>query len=401
MQIFKKIVKANGRVKIYFLGILIFSGKISKKNQASVLKNVFHTNFPKKVLLSYIISPFIEQKHQRHTNILECYTAAEIFKELGYNVDVVDFQSDIKMDVSQYDICYGFGVTYNKLLENKNVISIMYGTGCSLLYSNRVSLHKLSEFYNKTKLMAYSSIRYLPQEAYKALFLSDLIIPLGNKFTAETYKIEGGCSNIKNLPCFYYNDYAIDAENKDFAQIKKNFLWFGSTGLLHKGLDLLIEIFSRRDDIHLYICGANKNEVEFFDYYAKALNNHIQNIHNLGFVDLNSSKFKEVMNNCVACLFPSLSEGGSPSMLTVMGNGGLIPIASQAAGVDISHYGFEFEKIDEKHIEEKINRIIQLSDEKLQELSVKIQKETQQKYTYDNYKNNLKKIISELNNNIK
>lgn len=395
MQLFKKIVKTNGRIRIYFLGLQIFSGKIAKKNQGSILKNVFRTNFSKNVLLSYIITPFLETKHQKHTNIWECYTAAEIFKDLGYNVDVIDFRSDTPIKVENYSICYGFGVPYEKFLTNKNILSIMYGTGCSLLYSNKASLQKLSEFYKKTQIMAFSSTRYMEHDVYKSLFLSDLIIPLGNQFTAETYKIKGGCENIQNLPCFYYNNYGIDAAQKNFANIKQNFLWFGSSGLLHKGLDLLLNIFSRRKDIHLYICGTNKNEIEFNTYYEKALTNQIENIHNFGFIDLSSPQFKEIIVNCAACIFPSISEGGSPALLTVMGNGGLIPIASQACGVNISEYGFEFEKINEETIEAKINEFLQLSNDKLQQLSQQIQKETQQQYSYDNYKNNLRKIISE------
>jgi hypothetical protein len=45
---------------------------------------------------------------------LECYTAAEIFNELDYVVDVINFESNKKIDYKKYDVIYGMG----KALEN-------------------------------------------------------------------------------------------------------------------------------------------------------------------------------------------------------------------------------------------------------------------------------------------
>lgn len=99
------------------------------------------------------------------------------------------------------------------------------------------------------------------------------------------------------------------------------------------------------------------------------------------------------METCVSVVFPSVSEGGAPSVLTVMGNGGLIPIISKASGLDINKYGFEFDSINKDTLGKNIDKLLSYTDDELKNLSVQIQNETRERYTYTNYKNNLKKLI--------
>ena len=45
------------------------------------------------------------------------------------------------------------------------------------------------------------------------------------------------------------------------------------------------------------------------------------------------------MSECAFVVHPSISEGGSPSVLNVVANGGLIPVCSKACGVDLPEDG--------------------------------------------------------------
>lgn len=72
-------------------------------------------------------------------------------------------------------------------------------------------------------------------------------------------------------------------KNRNINEVKKNFLWMGSLGLIHKGLDLLLEIFNELPDYNLYICGSTKNEPEFEYLYFDELY-RTKNIHTYGFV---------------------------------------------------------------------------------------------------------------------
>ena len=53
----------------------------------------------------------------------------------------------------------------------------------------------------------------------------------------------------------------------------------------------------------------------------------------MGFVDIHSEKFKDMISSCAYTILPSCAEGCAGSVLTVM-SGGLIPIVSDVCGFD-------------------------------------------------------------------
>jgi len=363
-----------------------------------VLENVFQTNFEKTVLISYIKSPFLSGVKKGHTSYLECYTSAEIFRELGYNVDVVEYNELNLHQVSfeKYDVIYGLGSALEKSFYSKNtekIIKIAYGTGCSTYYSDIKSALKVKKFYEKTGVLISNSARITFLPSPLQYIASDKIISLGNDFTKSTYEIEGENLSIEKLNCFYYDVYNIDLSKKDFDKARKHYLWFGSTGLLHKGLDIVIEAFKQRPDLTLHVCGASENEEKFYEYYKEELNNQVPNIINHGFVNLESDEFKDVMNTCFALIYPSESEGGSPAALNVMANGGLIPVVSKQSGIDIDEFGFYFNENTVGGVIEQLEMLDKLDVNSIIELSCKTKDIVRKDYSYKNYKKSLKEII--------
>ena len=269
-------------------------------NANTILIDVFKSNYQKKILLSYIKQPFLDGIKYHHTNYLECFTAAEIFNELGYCVDVVDlFNDEVAFDYDIYEIVYGLGIPFEKSFYSSNsesILKIFYATGCNAFYSYKTSLQQVQNFYlTKGKLIPQSS-RVLNFFWACSYFLSDNIIALGNQFVADTYLNINNLVKCKPVAAFYFDVYDINIETKDFEIAKKHFLWFGSGGLLHKGLDLLIDIFSNRKDIMLHICGASKTETKFWEYY-KPVVDKCDNIIDHNFVDIKSDEFKELMKD--------------------------------------------------------------------------------------------------------
>ena len=230
--------------------------------------------------------------------------------------------------------------------------------------------------------------------ALEALCFSDMVIPLGNKFVKNTYRFNNNDNKLYNLNCFYYDACDIDIEKKDFKKNKSNFVYMGSTGALHKGLDIVLDLFKRRTALNLTICGKYANESNFVDYYKDVFSNKCPNIKYYGFVNIDSELFKEIMNNNIAVIFPTASEGSSPALLNVMANGGLIPIASNRTGVDIEQYGFVVENLNEETVENYIDKFLELTENELRELSKRVKSETRKIYSYENYKRNLTEIIS-------
>ncbi|MFA6995444.1 MAG: glycosyltransferase [Patescibacteria group bacterium] len=381
----------------------VFGLKITKDFKIIPLLrlNVFNTNCLKKVLISYITEPFFKKNDFSHTNLQECHAAAEIFKEQGYNVDVVDHFADITIDYSQYEIVYGMGKVLEKSFHYNNVAikRIFYATGCSPIYSNERTLVRVRNFYDLHEVNLLSSSRFVADSFYLQTFLSNGVIVLGNDLVLNTYKNydKQGADRYKNLSAFFYDVYDIDLAEKDFSKARKHFLWFGSSGLLHKGLDLLLDIFSERPDICLHICGAAKNEKEFFDCYKSTLSKS-NNIINHGFVDIRSDEFKKLMDQCAFVLSPSVSEGGSPAVLNTIANGGLIPIITRASGLDINNFGVIIEEPEFESVRIAIDKALLLDNDQLLNMAITAKNNIRTEYTYEKYKESLKNLIKNIIN---
>lgn len=364
----------------------------------AILQNVFNTNFQKKVLISYLKKPFLEGIKYHHTNYLECYTAAEAFHELGFGVDVIDLmEENTLVPYADYSVVYGLGFALENAFHSEyaeHIKKIFYSTGYNPFYAYRVSLLQVENFYGRNKKLIPQSSRVQSLFWANQYLLSDLVIALGNNAVANSYLETNKNINVHSISAFYFDVYDIDLNKKNFANASKNFLWFGSSGLLHKGLDLIIDIFANRNDISLHICGADKNERKFLDFYNPIIEK-CDNIFEHGFIPLQSSKFNELMNLCAYTIFPSASEGGSPALLNVMANGGLIPIATKTCGVDIKELGFEIEELSEKGILKQIEEVILLSTDIIKEKSENVKTIVKSIYTYDSYKTQLSRLIKE------
>lgn len=392
-----KLISKTRRGKERIISIFGMKFRYRKVAKMPVVENVFDRSFKNKVLLSYITAPFTKGLFKKHTNRLECYTAAQIFDELGYQVDVIEFKDTIpSYMLEQYVAVYGFGKSFITAVSNPNIKAIYYGTGACTKYSNPLTVQKVIDFYNTHGAWCPASARLNDSASEIMLNYASMIIPLGNSFVADTYKVSGIKQNIRNVNCFYYDACKIDVKAKDFSKVKRNFLWFGSVGALHKGLDIVIDVFKKRPDINLTIAGANLREEEFYNYYKDVFDGKVSNIKYYDFVDIESDDFKKLMTDHAAVVFPSVSEGGAPAVLNVMANGGLVPIISKSCGLDVEQYGFMFDNIRIEDVEKKIDDFLALSEDDVSALSAKVESETRQLYSYENYKNNLKEIISSI-----
>lgn len=388
----KKIIKG-----IFYM----FGFKIEYKYQSDeILRNVFNSNFNKKVLLAYIKTPFFFPIDRSHSNKIECFTAAEIFHNVGYQVDIIDFRNESFRNYDCYEIVYGFGIAFENSFYSRNtkLKRIFYGTGCCPLYSNIESTKKVISFYERTNFFLPESARLVKEALSLSMLASNAIIALGNEFVLNTYRMVGSeITKYFSLNAFYFKTCDIDIENKDFKKAQNHFLWFGSPGLLHKGLDILIEIFSKSPNIVLHICGAWPDEKRFIEIFQKEIE-QCRNIKKHGFIDIDSDEFKKLMDTCAFVVFPSVSEGGAVSILNVMGNGGLIPIISKSVGLDVDKFGWQIDNVDINDFEMIIKHSQKIDFATLKAEAIKIKEVMQNYFSYEAYKLNLRAIIKEILN---
>ncbi len=370
-----------------------------KRKESIFIKNYFKTDFSKKALISYITEPFVTGIAQKHTNHLECYKIAMCLHQLGFSVDVVDFDNkNIILDYQKYQLIFGFGdVLENAFyhIDPKKTTTIYYGTGNHYFFINPASINRLQEVYEKTGVLMLKSIRFAESMWTLQTTLSTGLIVLGNHFTANTFQKYYLKGQVKPIPASFHQLHTPVFESKDFENAKKHFLWFGSNGALHKGLDILLFLFAKRKDIVLHVCGANPYEDAFFSYFNDYLYK-TSNIINHHFVDIKSEEFKNILNICAFVVFPSASEGGCASVVTVMGNGGLIPIVSSAACLDVAHLGGVFEEISEISVEQSIDKMMKIPNEQLKIMSQKVFQEINEIHHIDKYEKTMLLYINEI-----
>ena len=364
----------------------------------SPIINYYRTSYPRNALVSYITDSFRNKINLSHTNLFESMEIGKAINEAGFNVDIADYDYEGIIDYSRYDLIFGFGepLINSFYKRGKKIITVYYGTGMHINTQNINTLNRVTEVFNKTGVWLPGSGRIVDKSWSIQTMLVDAMILLGNEEVTKTYShyFKG---KIYNIPASIYKitNYEEIIASKDFNNAKTHFLWFGSSGMIHKGLDLLLEIFSKREDIHLHICGPLEGEPEFIQTYNNELLKTI-NIHYHGFVSLNSSLFKELLQKCAFVVFPSCSEGGSPSVLNVCGNGGLIPLLSKEASIDTGDFGFVFDKINIESIQFTINQALHLTDKEIKERSIKCYEVISKKHSQTNYASELRKCINEI-----
>jgi glycosyltransferase involved in cell wall biosynthesis len=374
-----------------------FGFDIRKLGNAPI-NNVFgRKQSDKKVLISFDTNPFTLGINKRHTVGLECMTAAKAFAEMDYLVDVIPFDSEIKYELDDYDVLYGFGEPLEKSFYGANaakVCRVAYMNGCSPVYALRESALRVKAAYERTGVMMPESSRILEKTWRLQTIMSNYIITLGNSFVRQTYLNENKDLPVHNINAFFFDVIGLDEiRKKDFKKSRKNFLWFGSSGAVHKGLDLLIEVFAQRSDVNLHICGLSKSEFNFLRVYG-AIIERSENIINHGFIDLDSDNFKQIMFNCGSVIFPSASEGGAVSVLNVVANGALFPILSSSTGLDLQNIGMELLTVSKDSIHSAIDEYLKLPEKDVIDRSMIACQTVRQDYTYSKYEHNLKSKIA-------
>ena len=191
---------------------------------------------------------------------------------------------------------------------------------------------------------------------------ADYLTTCGNEFTIQTY----GYANkpIYRLPIPAQKTWPWP-HDKDFDQCRRRFLWFGSRGMVHKGLDLVLEAFTQMPEFQLSIVGPVQDEPEFVNLYRKELF-HTTNITLVGWLDNSSAEFKAILDQSVGHVFPSCSEAGAAAVLESMA-GGVIPIVTYEASVDIEDFGEMLEAASVEGIQEGVRTIASLPPQDLQQ----------------------------------
>jgi hypothetical protein len=120
-------------------------------------------------------------------------------------------------------------------------------------------------------------------------------------------------------------------------------------------------------DQQLFVCGPLDGEKAFLQEFHRELF-ETENIHPVGWVDVNDVKFKEILDQCLGIIYPSCAEGGGGSVITCM-HAGVIPVASYQASVDIKDNGIVLQGSSLDEMRKEVTTLSNLPVRELEEMS--------------------------------
>ncbi len=307
------------------------------------------------VLLSYRIEPFLLKPGQPmpndHTWYWEVWQIAQTFLDMRYNVDVIQFHNDKFVPEKNYaffiDIRHRMEALAPKL--NKDCIKVFHVDIANMVFRNAAECNRLLELQQRRGITLTPQRFETPNLGIE---YADCATVLGNDFTVGTFQYAN--KPMYRIPISTPIVYPYP-EQKDFAAVRKNFLWFGGSALVLKGLDLVLDAFAQMPEYHLTVCGPISNDKEFEQAFYKELY-ETPNIHTYGWIDVSSPEFIQVTNNCLGLVYPSVSEGQSGAVISCL-HAGLIPILSYESGVDVHDFGVIFDNLSLEEIKAKVRSI--------------------------------------------
>jgi glycosyltransferase involved in cell wall biosynthesis len=348
----------------------------------------------KRALITYVACPLYQSpddlKRAAHSNFSQSVEIARAFNRLGYIVDVVDLRDHVFIPSVHYDVLFGMDYNFERLASylDKKTKKIYYGTGADWAYENA------AEQARSEMLIARRGIQLSPRhlKEHKWAELADSVIVIGNQVTLDTYQ--------QRNPRLYVIDNSVlskislpDLDHKDFGLARQNFLWMGNTGLLRRGLDMVLDAFVHLHDVNLWVCGPLEREAEsaFVRAYRHELF-HVPNIHPLGWIDVYSKTFQELTDMCAFVIYASCTEGMSGSVLNCMARG-LIPLISRDVGIDTDGIGVTFAQDSVDVIQQVVRDMVALSPDVLRRIAQEVYWQACTRYSLESFSQNIERIL--------
>nr|WP_276562423.1 glycosyltransferase [Hoeflea prorocentri] len=313
-----------------------------------------------------------------HTNKWECREIAHILFDLGYNVDVIHYLNDSFLPAKPYDVVIDLHGNLPRLAPHltPDCRMVLHATGSYVPSMMEAEAQRL-EALKRRRGIKCRPRRISDGDAFKAsIEASGHISLIGNRTTLSTYPLNAQ----SKITCINPSPSRTKAVDRSSLPEQREFMWLGGGGAVLKGLDLLLDCFVRRPDLHLHIVGGVSGERDFSAGYATELF-QTDNIHYHGFMDLAGDEFNTLAARCVSVLKPSASEGMSTSVTTAM-TIGLYPIISRQTGIDLPDgAGIYLRELTCDAIDEAIDRFLLLSDEQLLDDLANIKRYAQTQYS--------------------
>lgn len=356
--------------------------------------NYFQKDYSKTALISYITAPFKIGNTFRHNNEQAVQEIATILDEMGYIVDIINWDDNSPYPYEKYSLIIGFGEPFcNSFATNATATRIYYGTGMEVSSHNFGAINRLKDFFSRHHLWLTESSRLVNQTWSLQTQAIDGIITYGNETIKESYRkyYSGPIYPLHNIHFKFTDTAKVIAEKKDWETARKNFFFIIGSGAVHKGFDIVLDLFAKHPDWELHIGAPVGREKRFFDLYKETLS--LPNIHHYGFLDMTSQTYLDLVKRCGFYLSPTVSEGCPTSVINICSNGKCIPIATKESGLE---EGLEIpiEHLTEYDLEKAILSAQSLTDKELEAMSTAALNYFSTAHSRENFRKELRTGIS-------
>lgn len=315
-----------------------------------------------------------------HSNFVQQGIIANSFKELGYTVDVYENECfPFWVEEGRYDIVFGFGVSWRYLIgRNKKAIKVLYGTEAPPFFSYVNECFAIKRSGGGVR----RSYRYYVDDDY---LNADWVLQMGGNNCALVRMVY---PNLKfsTLEVSTFGIFPLEKRVK--KNNSKKFIWFGSSGVVHKGLDLYIQCAIKNPNLKFYVAGCSKKEFDSLTFGFDG-----GNLEYVGFLDVTSVDFLRFMDSVSFLVLPSASEGISTAVITCM-YAGLIPIVTKAVNVECNEARWVLPNFWD--LDKEIKICAEMSDIDFVKNSVACQDFSYENYSVSAFENSIKSAVSKV-----
>ncbi len=322
-----------------------------------------------RVLISYIADSIaLPDDHPgllMHTNRWESREIARLFSRMGYEVDVINWNDTVFTPAFDYDVVLDIDANLQRLAPflPAATLRLLHLTGSYGPFQNQAEVARVAAFEERTgKLYSPKRLVRWVELAERSLRLADVCTLLGNEVTLSTYP-EAYRAKIQLVPV----SGSFLPKVRDVEEMKattgREFLWFFGAGAVHKGLDLVLEVFLKHPEWKLHVVGCTAEEKDFLQAYGEHLSRPNVLVH--GELVPSSAEFRAVLSQVFCFIAPSCSEGISPAVVTCL-QFGLLPILSRQTGVSLpAECGVYLESLSSDAVERAIECVLALSSDEV------------------------------------
>ncbi|GJL60504.1 MAG: hypothetical protein NPIRA03_33610 [Nitrospirales bacterium] len=348
------------------------------------------------VLLSYRIESYLQRMGHHvpsyHPSWVNTEHIARIYLDLGFAVDVIANENKSFVPNKEYSFFIDTRMNFERLapLLNKNCVKILHATTAHPYFHNAAEAKRLLDLQERKHVTVHSH-RFMPPKYAVAIEYADCIT-VPSEFCLQTFEYANKPYYLVPYPTEFVYPWA-DAKN--FESCRNRFMWLGSHGMVHKGLDLVLEAFAKMPEYHLTVCGPVTKEKDFERVYDQELY-HTSNIHTIGWIDISSPEFFNLAVQCVGLVYPSCSEGSAGAVKTAL-HAGLIPIISRESGVDVSEeVNAFFEDCSVESIQAAVRQLAGCSTQELERKSRKAWEFARANYTLENFDKQYRTMVEKI-----